>query len=621
LGEDVTQRVARGRALLDVNDPRSIALLRDAAQSGLTLLNEVAGKNMLAAAPSSLMGDVVTATLAQKVAEAHFFWGLAADRFARRDESITALTRAVRLSRALTGASVDGGNLRRDSALELGRTLREGLPLTAPDDVLDGIASIAHGGLWTPRRVALDATPLGGAKSEFLITTGKLFPPVDTARASLSRIPPLYQGVPTENLPPALQLDKMVAGYARETAGANRGQWRQVVRVFYASPFVTTSRRDDLPRAQALCEQFLKVQSLFKSQLGATNLYARGDKIEGVTTLYLLEISALWPQDDQDPAILAQLGPLMPALNTGKFRQQPQEVEVTALMRPWMPIAGQVESEPGEILFWKASLARPESEWVRELFHEYGHVALPPIGGFRAPLEPFANGAMGETLGALWAAALPDRFAPPPGLPAGTSNALAQVNAQALPTMQYFLRSGPNSPLRSTGTPENWRYLQGLTTYLERVYGARMLGNALAPLSRRAADVSNVAARRSLMTTQTLLDSLPSSWRNPWRGAKTLPIWLPGALEIKLNAATLVSRGEATLARGTRAQGLLFVPPGTDSLRIEGTGVAQMRAIGWPFQASGNGVRVYFGGRSGWQNLALQAGSAATISAARFERK
>lgn len=630
VGGEVRDKVLRGRAQLDGNDARAVQTLREASQSALVALNQVAGKNALQATPASLPDDVVTAGMAQRAGEAHLYWGVAADRFALRDEAITALTRAVRLSRAVSGAPEDAGILRRDATLELGRVLREGLPLTAPDDALDAIASIAHGGLWTPRRVGFDPAPLTAVidgqapgKGEFILTDGKLFPPV-APDGALSRIPAYYKNVPDASLPPALRLDKMVAGYERQTSGPNKGQWRQVARVFYASPFLTKDRRDDLPRARALCEQFMKVQGLFSNQLGASNLYARGDKIEGVTTLWLLEVSALWPQDDDDPSVLAQLGPNMPNANVGP-RREATDPEVTALVRPWTPLAGQVESEPGEILFWKSSFARPETEWVRELFHEYGHVALPPLGGFRPPLEPYSNGVMGETLGMLWAAAIPDRFAlaTSPSSPADglASEFTAHVNNQALPALQYFRRVGPDSAVRTAGNRDGWRYLQGLTVYLERVYGARLLGRALTPLSNRAAGVSNVAARRSLMGTQTLLNSLDTSWRDPWGTSKSLPIWLPGALNIGGNARNLIARGDTTLRAGSRTEALLYVPAGSDSLRIEGTGAGNLRAVGLPFTADGNAARIYFGGRSGWQKFALTASKDAKISGARFEKK
>lgn len=620
LSAPIRERIAQGRALYDAGDPRAVLTLREASQSALGALSQVAGQNPLGAAAKSLPGDSVTANLAQSAGEAHLFWGLAADRFAQRDESITALARAVRLSRAISGAPADSGLLRRDSTLELGRVLRGGLPLVAPDDTLESIASLAHGGLWSPKRFTYDPALLAGEglgaplpKAEFLVTDGKLFPPVAPGTGELSRVPPYYALVPVERLPASLQLDKMVAGYQRLTKGPNRGQWRQIARVFYASPFLTQGKRDDLPRARALCEQFMRVHAAFEGALGSVNLYTRGDRDEGVTTLWLLENSALWPEDDEDPSILAQLGARMPGVNTG-IEKTATEPTTTATYLPWMALAGQVESHGGEIMFWKAPLARPETEWLREVFHEYGHVALPPFGGFRPPLEPYGNGLMGETLGQMWAAQSPERF----GIPAGKSgDLLLQVGNQALPSLQKFLAEGPYSPLRAAGNRDGLRYLQGLTTYLERVYGPKMLGRALTPLANRAARVSDIATRRSLMDSRTLLNSVETNWRQ--MSGQTQPIYLSGALSIPRTAASLVARDGATLRAGSRTRAMLWVPRGADSLRIEGG--ARLRAVGLPFAAQGEALRVYFGGKSGWQTFSLVAGATTKVGAARFERK
>ncbi len=649
-GEDVRDRILQGRALIDENDPRATGVLREAARDALASLASVAGPNVLEAAPGSLPGDVLTAGLAKKAAEAHLYWGLAADKFALRDEAITALARATRLARVAKGPTDDFGTLKRDSALELGRVLREGLPLVAPDDTLSSIASLAHGNLWTPRRfnfdfsaLSTDAAPGTIQNAEFLVTSGKLFPPSPASAAggaSLARVPPLYQNVPVDRLPPSLQ----------------QGNWRQVVRVFYASPFLTRRRRDDAPRAESLCVQFLKIHALMRSQLGLSNLYARGDKIAGVTTLWLLEVSALWPEEDDDPLVIAQAGPKMPDPNTGGPAPI-LEVAPSPISRAWnAPIAGQTDTAPGDILFWKSGMGRSDAEWVRELAHEYGHVALPPFDAFRPPLEPYANGLLGETLGLLWAAALPTQFDDkaaltplgavaslplPPGEERGTrpegriipalntndADALTagftqHIERNALPALKLWDSEGPNSLLRSRGNREGARYLQGLTVYLERVYGARLLGRAFQPLAVRAAQTPDVMTRRTLITTQSLLDAIPTAWHDPWGGQKSLRIWLPGVLAPPdLDAQTLVARGTGRLHAGVRANGWLWVPPGTDSLRIEGRGIEAARVEGSVATTTAGAMRVNLAGRSGWQLLTLVPGTDAQITSAQFERR
>ena len=669
LGGNLSARLQSATDLLNAGDPSSAPALRALAQSALQTLQATTDADVLAAAPASLPGDALSAGLAEQAARAHWLWGIAAQRFARRDEAITALARARRLVVASAGAD-DQSTLLRDINLELSKVLGDGLPLVAPADVLGDIAQLVHSDQWKPRAFAFnaggdstgDGKILGGADDQqLLVTDGSLFPPpVPGALDIAPRTPALYAALSAQQLPTSLKLNKMVAGYAREKSGPNAGQWRQTVRVFYASDRLTENKRDDLPRARALAEQFLKVHDYYEDDLGLPNLYAEGDRDAGVTNLWLLEVSALWPADDKDPRILAQLGPNMPNVNTGKTTLGIAP-ETTPTMRPWAPIAGNSEGAPGEILFWKAGLARPEAEWLRELFHEYGHVSLPPIGGFRAPLEPYANGYIGETLGMMWAAQNPEQFeirvqsqAPQSAFSPRAINASAGLNSagannagatdgnassanadgaaelragfaehlqtHALPARALFVASGPNWPGAETGDARALLYLDGLTVMLERVYGAPMLGRALRPLAQTARQTQGAAARRSLLRPGNVFSAVETNWDDPWRADRTLPIWLPGALNAQLDAQTLVERNAIILPKGTRASAWLWVPPGTGELRIEGQGAGNLSVLGAAFAAKGDTARIYFAD-NGWQKITLVAQDEATIGTSKFVRK
>ncbi len=654
LGGDLSVRLQNAADLLDAGDARSARELREVAQSALQVLQKTTKTDVLSVAPGGLPGDSVTLGLTEQAARAHWLWGVAAQRFARRDEAITALARARRLVDASAGAS-DESILLRDINLELGKVLTDGLPLIAPDDVLRDIAQLVHGDQWTPRSFSFDTgdDQIDGTSvqspaddRQLLVTDGQLFPPPLPNTSDLApRTPAYYKDLNADQVPSSLKLNKMVAGYARQQSGPNQGQWRQVVRVLYASERLTENKRADLPRARALAEQFLKVHAYYQDELGLSNLYAEGDRDAGVTTLWLLEVSALWPSDDKDPRVLAQLGPLMPSINTGKSTLDATP-ETTELMRPWSPIAGNDERVPGEILFWKAGLERSEAEWLRELFHEYGHVTIPPVGGFRAPLEPYANGFIGETLGMLWAAKNPAQFtlrvqdkavaptfATPRAIPAATTptaqsgdniadlraDIFGHLQTHALPARALFVAQGPNAPLGEVGNEQALLYLSGLTVYLERVYGAPLLGRALGPLAESARG-QGVAARRSLLRPGNLFSSIETTWQQPWRANKTLPIWLPGALNAQLEAPTLVNRGAITLPKGTRATLWLWVPPGTGELSIEGAGAGNISVLGTPFASKGDIARVYFVA-NGWQKVTLVAQDNATISQSKFVRE
>jgi hypothetical protein len=151
-----------------------------------------------------------------------------------------------------------------------------------------------------------------GRSRELLITSGKLFPAQRKAADGsirLWRTPPLYDSVKPAALPAALRMDRVTLGYIREVDGPNAGLWRQVARVFYASTYLTCAIAMTAPRAESLCEQFLKAAALMRVQTGLTNPYAA----DGVTTIWLAETSAWWPADDEEPEWL-------PCFRCGSYR-------------------------------------------------------------------------------------------------------------------------------------------------------------------------------------------------------------------------------------------------------------------------------------------------------------
>ena len=639
LGAEVRDKIVEGRALLENEDPRSVTVLREAAQGSLRVLSGALGRDALqieGTPEDRVSDDVISSALLQRAAEAHYYYGLAAQNFNRRDEAIAAFSRAQRFvninGKTLSELTSDDERLAQNINTALGALMRAGLPLVAPDDVIRGLSRFNSRGIWKPREIgfsprALEAE-IGGKPLEnrqFFVTSGQIFVP-QRPNAPLFVVPPYYRQTALESLPLSLQTNQMVAGYARELSGPNAGQWRQIVRVFYASPRLTTGKRDDGPRAEKLAQQFLKIHSLFQTKLGANNLYTRGERDENVTTLWLLEVSALWPNDDEDHAILAQLGPTMPRPNTGTIAPA-TEPQTTPLMKPWTPISGQAEGSPGEIMFWKSGMERPEAEWLAEITHEYGHVALPPIGGFRPPLEPYGNGVMGETLGMVWIAAIEREFAlenPSQSdldSPFLTKSVASHLENYAIPARETFLELGPQWTGRNNGSAQALRFLAGLGVYLERVYGAKQLGRALNPLAQRGVAAPNVMARRQLLNTSSLLEAIPPIYNTGWNG-KTMNIWLPGALSARgvVSAPTLVNRSEITMRAAQSSEATLFVPRDAVSLRIEGVNAGQLRSVGLPSQGSGNVCRITFGPNKGWQKFSLTAGATLKISNARFER-
>lgn len=628
---DIDGAIARGQAQLNAGDIRAVATLEGAARASLLLLADVGGQAILTAPPEKVPTYGPIGEAAKRAASAHLYWGYACDRFARRDAAVMALARATRFA----GPARMGTNtLARDAQLRLSSVLREGLPLDAPDDTLDTLAAVTYAKQWTPRRTRFelpDVANVGAVPSarEFLITSGKLLPPSLASgadpTAGYTRVPPVYKNVPRTKLPQSLLLDKTIIGYERALSGPNKGLWHQVARIYYASPYNTRDHRDDRPRAEAVCEQFLKLHALWKSS-GVDNLYAS----DRVTTLWLSEVSSQWPDDADDPIAQQNLGVRMPGPNTPLVpggRLRPTEIETSPFTRVWMQTsddpADPIDNPPpGDVLLFKLSQPRTEAEWLREISHEYGHAVLPPFGGFVPPNEPFGNGLMGETLGVLWAASSANTFAPTTPLPtnavqraslpstsASFSPELSRhVARQALPALQFWNARGPGSALRRDGSDNGLRYLQGLNVYLERVYGARALGTMLRPLMDRA--LAPPAPAPSLLTAFVPPDAAPvaddsvqapmmpdlraenlinsARLRDPFeKGKGSLPIWLPGALQVvpangmtrTLSVADLLNRAPLRLKLEDRATGWLMVPANARALRIEFNIVAHPNAV------------------------------------------
>jgi hypothetical protein len=713
----LTDQIIRGRVQLEANNEAALATLQSAAQQSLTPLINVAGPQILTQDPKTMPSNAAFGTILRQAAEAHYWWGVAADRFARRNIALTAFARAARF---FAGDKTNTYSPAREALPNLRGQLAEGLPTVAADDTLVTIASLAHGDMWRPLRITFnfsnDALSPGlsppNTPAEFLITDGKVFvaPARNDPKASLAVIPPPFRKFEKEEegtLPRSMHMPNVIIGYARITAGADRGLWRQIVKVHYAPPILTQNRRDDRQRAESLCVQFLKIHTLMSQGLGVTNAYA---PTSGVTSVWLSEASALWPADE-DPAVLAALGIVsMPKVNTqsGKPRET-DIIDETPYSLPWLAAGtsseGQQSDAPGDIVFFKMAEPRSEAEWLRELAHEYGHIALTPFNGFHAPLEPYGNGILGETLGLLWAGRSPEAFAAPdqeiasmqalssgavrvtpittdtttgndvpvraiaadaPVVQAFSREVQAQVNVNGFAALTAWDAQGPNSGLRRETNAAGLQYLQGLTTYLERVYGARILGEALRPLPRVAAipvaetepppgslapapilppgtgSAAGVTIPIILppppppppLQAPALLESAVSVMKNPFEAdQKRLPIWLAGALvtpNVHLDANDLIARSPGGLKAGERATCWLLVPANATALHIEWK-AADAKPItvdgGWkstpqaPTTPRTTGaLRIETAGRSGWQRFAFTAPADLTWGDTWFEK-
>ncbi len=180
--------------------------------------------------------------------------------------------------------------------------------------------------------------------------------------------------------------------------------------------------------------------------------------------------------------------------------------------RPWgQPIDLWLteRGEPGaravgrDVYLYATNTPRPPEEWWRELAHEYGHVALPGIGGFTDTDDPWADGELGEVLFTKWLAAgkSPERL--PWSVEAAEK--IAAPRRRAL----IAGAAGPVDTTRLNGTDGKAKdYFLGLALRAEAAAGPRFLGEALAKCPR------GNAARFVAAVEKLARERAEDPWRN-----------------------------------------------------------------------------------------------------------
>lgn len=162
----------------------------------------------------------------------------------------------------------------------------------------------------------------------------------------------------------------------------------------------------------------------------------------------------------------------------------------------WLGDGGQAgaESWGANIYLRDAAAPRGPGEWVRQVIHEYGHVALPGVGHFVEP-EPWANGRLGEHLLARWLQSAQGRAADHPWLAAGGLDSLV---ADADRCVGLFLRSGPASPLMADRSAAGMDYYLGLANYVERAFGGKVLAQAMSLTAGSTCETFAVGVQEAL---------------------------------------------------------------------------------------------------------------------------
>lgn len=497
----------------------------------------------------------------------------AAQKWRSRDDAVEVLARGLQQN--------DAKEIRQS----LASLLIDGLPQNASEKTLQTLSQIASRGQWTLQKSVFSLSSFNSLESaransfDILHTRGELFVNGQDADGApqLWLTPKLYAAY--SNLPPTLQMNRALYGYVRR--GEN---WRQVARVLYANV------EGENARAQKICDGFLRVWCSFYGHLQRDNLYAN------VTTIWLSRESALWPQSENTPN-----------WNAG----------------------AQLDSAPGEMILFRTGEVRSDAEWLREIAHEYSHISWPPFAGYKLPLEPFGNGAQGETLFMLWALQNPSSFLAPNAIDEATQQLRVHVARHAVASWKRWTTSDARVPI--IGDDEVARQkLQGLTLWIERVYGNAVLENALktcdddeqSRLKQRESALSlalrrNGNAANNVLRASMLQGAAVRVLDVQFAKQKTLKIWLGGVLSTSISADNLAVRAPLKLTKNQQAVGWIYLPRGAKSLRIETSTLFSIK--GWKTSFANNVVVLMCEDKTGWQRLSFGATQNCEVNTARFE--
>ncbi len=233
--------------------------------------------------------------------------------------------------------------------------------------------------------------------------------------------------------------------------------------------------------------QFAKVTYLYLPDSGQES---------GLSSLFCTVHYAL----DSDAALAGRIAGLLAlAHHTLVQKTGRAAVNGTAPFDVWLCAGGQSGGEQwrSNLYFYNLETPRSSIEWIREIVHEYSHLALPAIGGYAAP-EYWANGYLGERLLVRWFQQEPNG---PPEVEALWGDFSGATNFDRLlvaPPLALYKKIGPSPAWLARSDEPGMRYLIGQALTFDDKYGAARLGDAFALLPHfREASAKDFAAALS----------------------------------------------------------------------------------------------------------------------------
>jgi hypothetical protein len=177
---------------------------------------------------------------------------------------------------------------------------------------------------------------------------------------------------------------------------------------------------------------------------------------------------SVYYQDAADTDLARRVAELLGCLHGAAERWSPP---ARPEVRVWLAHAGRAGGEQygDSIYLFAIDVTRGDSEWVREVAHELGHVVLPSFARFEAP-EPMENGYLGERLLPQWLLELGEQT-----VWDGRVSLADYIRERVIPLRSRYLNAGPASPLRADRGPAGMEYAIGLVLALEAQHGPAFL--------------------------------------------------------------------------------------------------------------------------------------------------
>jgi len=533
--DQLDSQVSQSRILLQTgNASTALSQLRAAATESWKILFSVSGKENFLTSTDPIPATGIISRVARKAADAHYWWGVASRQLNSPDEAITAFARAARLCPSNNDPlDILSGNIQ--SALL--QSLQTGFPQSAAPDVLADIATFADHSEWQMKSNLYDvANPLSSSESTFFIyTDGNLKSPTSDPKTA-----PLYRNIPLSQLPPELNSAQILYVYS-------------ILASTYYSGLATLQLKVRFSDSKDVALAAHVAQMMLQAKLIDDNFLIRKP---AVLTLWLESVAADWPNS----------------------------VDANS---PW-EAAAKIDSEPNSIMVFRMYEPRTDTEWMRELIHEYGHVAWPDFKTFAPPIEPNANGILSETMAPIWLAQNAETDEE------NKKIVYPLIEQTALPVLQNWLKNGPDSQIAIGDNEQARQYLQGLCVYVDRVYGTKVLSDIIGKFNNQN------------KTAKDILDVLPETIANN----EIKSIYLPAAaMNVPIDLSSLIHKSPVNYTTKTDVDFQIYIPSGTTKMSIPWTGDGTISSKSTFGTASSHQQKLTININNkitGWQKLSLQ---------------